>query len=92
MSTATTALAAIGLKAIEFSAATSARFAALAKFREACREWHQENGDTYIEKSSPEWAEMLKACDAEYSALMAAKAGERNARERLLRACRRAAS
>jgi hypothetical protein len=82
-----TTLAAIGLKAIDYSTATSTRVTALTSFREACRTWHEHHGDTFLEKSSAEWSEMLNACDAEFKALKAAKAAERNAGERLLRAC-----
>lgn len=50
-------------------------------------DWREAMGcHDYIEKNSPEWAEMMAATADEYRALAAAKACERRSKAKLLRA------
>lgn len=84
-------LAEVGLKAVQYKAATEKRKEAAAAYGRACREWKLANGiHDIIMKGSDEWARMEAGVSAQYQVIRKAKADERNARERLFRACRRA--
>lgn len=87
----TTALAEVGLKAIIHQQAHAARRTAFVAFCDACQQWKQENGHGRLDRHTPEWDAMLEGVSTELAALSRAKAEERNSRERLFRACRRAA-
>jgi len=87
------ALAEIGMKAIAYQQAVQDRLAAVRALSVACADWevfHRENMDDPMERHSPEWTRMLDACDREVQAIRQAKLNERRARDRMLRACRRA--
>ena len=88
----TTELAGIGLKAIDYKRAVDARKIAAADFGEACTEWKHANGVDYIERGSQQWNQMLAGVRDALTAIKKANAAERNARERLIRACRREAA
>lgn len=87
---ALTAMAQIGLKAVEHHEAESVRRARLDDLRNAYRDYRHERGLGSIEAKSPEWLEMEAACVVEYRALVAAKAVVYNARRRLATAIRSA--
>lgn len=85
----TTQLAAIGLKAIEHDQAVVAHKNAQSVLTTAYQEWKDEHGIGRIERGTPEWEDMLKATRAEYLAVAEAERIEKNAGDRLRRACRR---
>lgn len=88
----TTNLAIAGLKAVEYKQSHDARKAANHAYQEACSEWRQRHRFFEdIERDSDEWNALMDFTATEYQALVKAKAAERNARERLFRACRKAA-
>ncbi len=87
----TTELAGIGLKAIEYKDAVDARRDAAFEFDAACSKWKEGNGVSFIERGSEAWNQMLGAVAGEIETVKKAKAAERNTRERLFRAVRRAA-
>ncbi|MGR4895827.1 hypothetical protein ACIPR8_11155 [Stenotrophomonas sp. LARHCG68] len=85
-------LGAIGLKAIEYQSAVEAKKKAAVEFGKACAKWKREHNLEFITKNSTDWQWMMHNIPAEVWALMsAAKRNERNARERLFRACKKAA-
>lgn len=83
-----TTLAEIGLKAVEYKNAVLARKLAVEKLGAACHRWKQAHGVNYVERHSDVWHTMMDSLD-EMTSVHKAKAAERNARERLFRACRR---
>lgn len=87
---ALTAMAQIGLKAVEHHEAESVRRARLDDLRSAYRDFRHSKGYDFIEKNSDAWQEMQAACEVEYRALVAAKAVVYNASRRLATAIRRA--
>lgn len=87
---ALTAMAQIGLKAVEHHEAESVRRARLEDLRNAYCDFRHSKGYDFIEKHSDAWLEMEAACAAEYRALVAAKAVVYNASRRLATAIRRA--
>ncbi|MFM9921894.1 hypothetical protein VLK31_02785 [Variovorax sp. H27-G14] len=87
---AMTALAQIGLKAVEHHEAESAPRARLEDLRTAYRDHSHERGLGFIEKQSPAWPEMEAACVTEYCDLVAAKAVVYNSPRRFATAIRRA--
>ncbi|THJ30970.1 hypothetical protein E8K88_16535 [Lampropedia aestuarii] len=88
----TTNLSIAGLKAVEYKQFHDARKAANAAYQEACSTWrHRNSFYEDIERDSKEWKALMKFTATEYQALVKAKAAERNARERMFRACRKAA-
>lgn len=83
----------IGLKAIEYQVAVEARKQAATKFGEACSKWKAKHGYEFIKKHTAEWELMLDSLPNEVWALISStKRNERNARDRLFRACRKAAA
>lgn len=80
-------LAAIGLKAIEYMQTVQIRKGANFTFGRACARWKRRNGIEFVEKGSDEWTRMMDGVSGPYSKRERAKADERNARERLFRAC-----
>ena len=84
-----TTLAEVGLKATEYKKAVDARKLAVAAFVDACFRWKNDRGIGFIERNSDQWEQMLCGVADEHDAVSRAKANERNARERLFRACRR---
>jgi len=86
-------LAALGLKAIEYRIAVDARKEAAAEFGEACAKWKRKHRLGFIHKNSPEWDQMMKGLPEKVHTLIwRAKADEKNARQRLFRACRKVES
>lgn len=86
----TTELAGIGLKAIEYKAAVDTRMSAAKEFGAACDKWKRRNRVGFIDRNSALWFQMMDALDDDLDVVKKAKAAERNARERLFRAVRRA--
>ncbi|OBU53823.1 hypothetical protein [Stenotrophomonas maltophilia] len=86
-------LGAIGLKAIEYQQAVAARKEAGEKFGAACAKWKSENHADFIAKGTAAWDEMMQGLpDEVWSLIDRAKRNERNARDRLFRACKKAAA
>ncbi len=85
-----TILAEVGLKAVEYKNAVLARKLAVEELGSACHRWKQANGVNYVERHSDDWHKMMDSLD-EMALVQKAKAAERNARERLFRACRKVA-
>lgn len=89
-----TDLAAIGLKAIDLFVATNERKETDHAFDQACKAWKLKNGishgEEFIAKGSKEWKAMMRSANKPYQARALAKRKERNAKERLFRACRKA--
>lgn len=84
-------LGAIGLKAIEYQNAVEARKKAAIAFGDACAKWKQKHRLEFIPKNSPEWDQMMKGLPYRvHDEIRRAKVGEKNARARLFRACRKA--
>ncbi len=83
------ALNEIGLKATVFCTASAKRRIAFLAFSDACSAWKRKNGHGHLERHTPEWDAMLQEVEKEWSALVRAKADERNSRERMFRACRK---
>lgn len=83
-----TALAEIGLKAIDYQNAVRERKLAAEKLGDACHQWKQTHGVGFVARHSDDWVRMMDALP-EMAAIQKAKAAERNARERLFRACRK---
>lgn len=88
----TTELAALGLKAIEFKQAMDARKLAVGDLRDEFSRWKDEHGIGRVERHSDEWQAMLDAAHDQLEVARRAKAVERNAMNRLLRACQRVAA
>ena len=80
-------LAEIGIKAIRLQEMVDHRKVVGKAFGDACFEWKQANGFSYIPKHSSEWDQMLEGISREHAAIRRAKADETNARARLSRAC-----
>jgi len=89
-----TDLAAIGLKAIDLFVATNERRETDHAFDEACKAWKFKNGishgEEFIAKGSKEWKAMMRSANKPYQGRALAKRKERNAKDRLFRACRKA--
>ncbi|RZL45917.1 MAG: hypothetical protein EOP74_00170 [Variovorax sp.] len=83
-----TELAGIGIKAVDLHLAETARRIALDSLRQAYATYCTKKGWGFIERTSPEWAEMQAANTKQYQALKDAKAKEYNARRRLRTACK----
>lgn len=89
--TSITDLAAIGLKAVEYKQTQDARKAAQADLNAAYKDWKESHCLERVDPGDGAWEMMLDDTKAPYQALIAAQRIERNAKDRLFRACRRAA-
>ncbi|ROR21724.1 hypothetical protein EC845_2547 [Comamonas sp. BIGb0124] len=83
-------LSEIGLKAIEYQQASGGRKAAEDALAFAYSDWKEAHGIERVERGDGAWEMMMDETQSSYQALLAARRMERNARERLFRACRRA--
>lgn len=85
-------LAEIGIKALKLQECIDARKVVAERFGKACAGWKNKRGIAYIEKHTDQWDEMLAGVSDAHRAILRAKADEANARKRLERACRKAAT
>lgn len=84
-------LSEIGLKAVEYERAMRARKSAQQALAFAYSDWKEAHGIERVDRGDGAWEMMMDDTKPSYQALLAARRAERNARERLFRACRRAA-